>query len=133
MAIMRVRTKGKGKKKTSEQDRPGPTAGCRTVNEIPLWGNFGGGNSTEMERSREAQSFEIATHPHYCTTLRCMGFAFRPRAAAGERRASTTGPPPESRSLSFMQRRLPLAGPLISILFRLILIRYLCRCRYFKF
>lgn len=59
--------KGKEKKKISEQDRPGPAAGCRTVNKIPS-GAFWGGNSTEMERSREAQSFEIATHPHYCTT-----------------------------------------------------------------
>lgn len=34
--------KGKEKKKISEQDRPGPAAGCRTVNKIPL-GHFGVG------------------------------------------------------------------------------------------
>lgn len=103
--------KGKGKerrKSVSEQERPNPTAGCRTVNEIPSGAFFWGGNSTEMERSREAQSFEIATHPHCCTTYVVWALRSGQGCCCWGAQSLNHGSFPPDRFL--LLQRLPLAG-----------------------
>lgn len=70
-------------------------------------GAFWGGNSTEMERSREAQSFEIATHTTAPPTL--VEWALRSGPGllgSAEPQPRVLPPPPDL----FLLQRLPLAG-----------------------